>query len=64
MYLVFFFVFFSLFQSGSLQLTPVSIEITYGLERILMLLQVALCHSFVFSFLCSSFSYTYLPEMN
>ncbi|PWA43880.1 glycine-tRNA ligase [Artemisia annua] len=26
-------------QSGSLQLTPVSVEITYGLERILMLLQ-------------------------
>ncbi|CAA2991817.1 glycine--tRNA ligase, chloroplastic mitochondrial 2 isoform X1 [Olea europaea subsp. europaea] len=26
-------------QAGSLQLTPVSVEITYGLERILMLLQ-------------------------
>lgn len=27
-------------QAGSLQLSPVSVEITYGLERILMLLQV------------------------
>lgn len=27
-------------QAGSLQLVPVSVEITYGLERILMLLQV------------------------
>lgn len=27
-------------QAGSLQLMPISIEITYGLERILMLLQV------------------------
>lgn len=26
-------------QAGSLQLSPVSVEITYGLERILMLLQ-------------------------
>lgn len=33
--LVFFF-----FQAGGLQLMPVSVEITYGLERILMLLQV------------------------
>lgn len=29
------------FQAGSLQLSPVSVEITYGLERILMLLQVS-----------------------
>lgn len=33
-------VLFKFFQSGSLQLSPVSVEITYGLERILMLLQV------------------------
>ncbi|KAH7655803.1 Glycine-tRNA synthetase heterodimeric protein [Dioscorea alata] len=32
------------FQAGSLPLFPVSVEITYGLERILMLLQVRSFH--------------------
>lgn len=36
-------------QAGSLQLSPVSVEITYGLERILMLLQVSLESLFSYS---------------
>lgn len=38
---------FASFQAGSLQLSPVSVEITYGLERILMLLQVSFVPSFL-----------------
>lgn len=40
--LLFMISFFVFLQAGSLQLMPVSVEITYGLERILMLLQVTL----------------------
>lgn len=36
-------------QAGSLQLSPVSVEITYGLERILMLLQVSWLIFFFFN---------------
>ena len=41
-------------QAGSLQLLPISVEITYGLERILMLLQVNLILDFFLLFISSA----------
>ena len=43
------------FQAGSLQLMPTSVEITYGLERILMLLQVTLMPYLMFYYSLSKF---------
>jgi len=48
-------------QAGSLQLSPVSVEITYGLERILMLLQVSWL---IFFFFNQSLSPIKLPKFH
>ncbi|KAH9733453.1 glycine--tRNA ligase 2 [Citrus sinensis] len=50
-------------QAGSLQLSPVSVEITYGLERILMLLQCR-CNTIMHLYFRKEMSAYYLEHAN